>query len=284
MADKNTIELIKILRERTGAGMMDCKHALEENGFDVEKSIDWLREKGIAKQAKRSGRTAAEGLTSVRVCEKCGKGAVVEVNCETDFVSNSDKFHDLVDHVMNYVMDNEPKDIEEAREGTKTAFTDAALAVGEKLDLRRFAIVHKGEGEGLGTYIHMGGKISVLVVLEKEDKEFADQMAMHIAANAPLYNELKDVPAADRERELAIAQKEVAEDPKLANKPDAVKAQIAERKVDKSLSGGCLLLQEYLLEPGKKVADVLREKGNAVKSFIRFQVGDGIEKNPDQEN
>ncbi len=284
MADQNTIELIKTLRARTGAGMMDCKHALEANDFDVEKSIDWLREKGIAKQAKRAGRTAAEGLTAVRICPKCGKGVVAEINCETDFVANSDKFHELVDSVMTYIMENEPKDLEEAKAGTTTAFTDAALAVGEKLDLRRFAIVHRAEGEGLGSYIHMGGKISVLVHLAKEDEALANSLAMHIAANNPLYLALESVPAADRERELQIAKTEVANDPKLVSKPDNVKATIAERKVDKALSAYCLLLQDYLFEPGKKVGEVLKEKGNEVKGFVRFQVGDGISKDPNQED
>lgn len=284
MADKNTIELIKALRERTGAGMMDCKHALEANDFDIEKSIDWLREKGIAKQAKRAGRTAAEGLTSVRICPKCGKGVICEVNCETDFVAGSDKFHTLVDNVLTYLMDNEPKDIEEAKAATATAFTDAALAVGEKLDFRRYAIIHKSEGEGLGSYIHMGGKISVLIELAKEDEQLANNIAMHIAANNPLYISLADVPAADRERELGVARAEVANDPKLISKPENVKETIAERKADKALSASCLLLQEYLLEAGKKVGDVLKEHGNEVKSFVRFQVGDGIQKDPSQEN
>lgn len=284
MAEKKVIELIQTLRGRTGAGMMDCKKALEENGLDIEKAIDWLREKGIAKQAKRAGRVAAEGATSVRVCPKCGKGVIAEVNCETDFVANSDKFRGLVNAVLSYLMDNEPKDIEEARAATQKDFGDAGIAVGEKLELRRFQIVHKGEGHCLGSYIHMGGKISVLVELEKEDEKLANDLAMTIAANAPLYLGLEDVPAADRERELGIAKTEVANDPKLINKPENVKATIAERKADKALSAYCFLLQDYLLDPSKKVGDVLKEKGNKIVRFVRYALGDGIQKDQSQEN
>lgn len=278
MADKNVIELIKVLRERTGAGMMDCKKALEENGLDVEKSIDWLREKGIAKAAKRSGRTAAEGLAAVKTCEKCGKGVIVEINCETDFVSASDKFHDLVDGVIADLMDNEHEDLDSAKKSADKLFTDCALAVGEKLDYRRFKIAHLTEGQGFGSYVHMGGKIAVLVTLLRKDDELANHLAMHIAANNPSYITLNDVPADDRAREIAIATAEVADDPKLVSKPENVKAGIIERKADKVLSASCLLLQPFLLDSSKTVGQVLTEKGNAIVSFVRYQVGDGIQK------
>ena len=127
MAEKNVIEAIKALRERTGAGMMDCKHALEENNFDIEKSVDWLREKGIAKAAKRASRTAAEGLAVVKACDKCGKAAIVEVNCETDFVSGSDKFHDFANGSAEYVLKNEPANYEEASKGVEQLKDDTAL-------------------------------------------------------------------------------------------------------------------------------------------------------------
>ncbi len=284
MADKNVIELIKTLRERTGAGMMDCKHALEANGFDVEKSIDYLREKGIAKQAKRASRTAAEGLTNVKVCEKCGKAAIVEVNCETDFVSASDKFIALTNTVTDKLLENSPKTLEEAIELTKQDFDDAALAVGEKLALRRFAVITKKPEEGYASYIHMAGKISVLAILSKDDPEIAKPLAMHIAANSPLYVNLEDVPASDREREKAIAVQEVKDDPKLLNKPEQIKAQIVERKVDKVLSQSCLALQPFLMDESKTVGQWLKEKGVSVISFIRYQVGEGITKDPNQEN
>lgn len=276
MAEKNVIEAIKALRERTGAGMMDCKHALEENNFDIEKSVDWLREKGIAKAAKRASRTAAEGLAVVKACDKCGKAAIVEVNCETDFVSGSDKFHDFANGSAEYVLKNEPANYEEASKGVEQLKDDTALATGEKIAFRRFAILKKAPEQSFGSYIHMGGKIAVLLVLEKKDDELANQLAMHIAANGPEYLTLEDVPTEAREREKGIATAEVAADPKLINKPEAVKAQIIERKVDKVLSQNCLAFQKWLLDDSKTVDQLLKEKGNEVVTFIRYQVGEGL--------
>ena len=284
MADQNTIELIKALRERTGAGMMDCKHALEENANDLEKAVDWLREKGIAKQAKRANRTAAEGLTRVKVCPKCGKAALVEVNCETDFVSGSDKFIALANGLVSSMLENEPKDLEAAKAANAQLLQDTALAVGEKVDFRRFAIITPKAGQVIGSYIHMGGKISVAVLVEGGDQDFANQLAMHIAANSPLYVELKDVPADERAREKAVALEEVKADPKLQSKPEAVKDHIVEAKVDKVLGQSCLVLQQYLLDESKTVGQVLTEKGAKVISFVRYQVGEGIAKDPSQEN
>jgi elongation factor Ts len=264
--------------------MMDCKHALEANGMDLEKSVDYLREKGIAKQAKRAGRTAAEGLTNVYVCEKCGKAVILEINCETDFVSASDKFKALVENVTKILLEKQPKTLDEAKKLTEQEFQDTALAVGEKLDFRRFALVEKKPEQGYGSYIHMGGKISVIVTLSKVDEEIAKPIAMHIAANSPLYINLKDVPASDREREKVIAIQEVKDDPKLQNKPQQVLDQIVERKVDKTLSTSCLALQPYLMDESKTVGQFLQEKGVSVISFVRYQVGEGIVKDPTQAN
>lgn len=277
MAEQSKIEAIKSLKERTGAGMMDCKRALEENDYDIEKAIDVLREKGIVKAAKRANRTAAEGLAVIKTCDGCGKAAIIEVNCETDFVSATDKFHAFGEGAAEFVLKNEPATIEEAQAGVKDLQDATALATGEKLVFRRYKVIKKAEGQCFGTYIHMGGKIGVVVILEKEDAELANQMAMHIAANNPLYLGLEDVPAAEREREQKIAETEVANDEKLANKPEQVKAQIAQRKVDKVLSQSCLTYQKWLLDESKTVSQLLGEKGNKVISFTRYQVGDGVE-------
>lgn len=274
MADQNTIAAIKTLRDRTGAGMMDCKKALEATGYDIEKSIDYLREKGIAKQAKRAGRTAAEGLALVKA--EGNKAALIEVNCETDFVSASDKFQEYAQFVLNYVLENEPASIEAAREGTLTMHDTVALATGEKTEFRRMALLTKEDGQGFGTYIHQKGRIAVCVLLAKEDEEFAHHLAMHIADSGAIYVNLEDVPASERERELGIANAEVAADEKLLNKPQQVKDQIAEKKVDKALSQYCLLKQKFLLDPSKTVEQVLAEKGNKVISFVRYQVGEGL--------
>ncbi len=274
MADQNTIAAIKTLRDRTGAGMMDCKKALEATGYDIEKSIDYLREKGIAKQAKRAGRTAAEGLALVKA--EGNKAALIEVNCETDFVSASDKFQEYAKYVLDYTLANSPASVEEAREATLQMHDTVALATGEKTEFRRLAIITKEDGQGFGTYIHQKGRIAVCVLLAKEDEEFAHHLAMHIADSGAIYLNLEDVPAAERERELNVAKAEVAADEKLINKPQPVKDQIAEKKVDKALSQYCLIKQKFLLDPSKTVEQVLAEKGNKVISFVRYQVGEGL--------
>ncbi len=278
MAAKVTIDQIKELRDRTGAGLMNCKEALIEADADIEKAIDILREKGIAKAAKKAGRVAAEGLALVKTGE--GKAVVAEINCETDFVSSSDKFHDFTAKVMDELFAKGCKTLEEAQEATKDLFAEATIAMGEKFLLRRYAFLELKDGEAFGSYIHMGGKIAALAVLSKDLGEANRGIAMTIASAAPEYLTLADVPAADRERELAIAQKEVAEDPKLASKPENVKAMIAQRKVDSRLGENCLEAKPYALDPDGKllVSQFLKEKGAKVVTFVRYLVGEGVDK------
>ena len=278
MAAKVTIDQIKELRDRTGAGLMNCKEALIEADADIEKAIDILREKGIAKAAKKAGRVAAEGLALVKTGE--GKAVVAEINCETDFVSSSDKFHEFTAKVMDELFAKGCKTLEEAQEATKDLFAEATIAMGEKFLLRRYAFLELKDGEAFGSYIHMGGKISALAVLSKDLGEANRGIAMTIASAAPEYLTLADVPAADRERELAIAQKEVAEDPKLASKPENVKAMIAQRKVDSRLGENCLEAKPYALDPDGKllVSQFLKEKGAKVVTFVRYLVGEGVDK------
>ena len=278
MAAKVTIDQIKELRDRTGAGLMNCKEALIEADADIEKAIDILREKGIAKAAKKAGRVAAEGLALVKTGE--GKAVVAEINCETDFVSSSDKFHEFTAKVMDELFAKGCKTLEEAQEATKDLFAEATIAMGEKFLLRRYAFLELKDGEAFGSYIHMGGKIAALAVLSKDLGEANRGIAMTIASAAPEYLTLADVPAADRERELAIAQKEVAEDPKLASKPENVKAMIAQRKVDSRLGENCLEAQPYALDPDGKllVSQFLKEKGAKVVTFVRYLVGEGVDK------
>ncbi|MCI6357853.1 MAG: translation elongation factor Ts [Erysipelotrichaceae bacterium] len=279
---KPIIELIKVLRERTGAGMMDCKKALEETDCDIEKACDWLREKGIAKAAKKASRIAAEGLTFVKACDKCGKAIIIEVNCETDFVAKSDAFKTLVEEVAHLIMQNDIKTVEEAKAHPAIAelFTNATVKIGEKLDLRRFEIVALNGEESFGTYIHMGGKISVLVVLDKAD-EAAKGIAMHIAANNPLYINKEDIPADVLAHETAIQMEASKADEKLANKPEAVVKKIVEGKVNKQLSETTLAEQDYLLEPGTSVGNFLKQHSIKVVKFVRYMVGEGIEKRKD---
>ena len=276
----SNIELIKILRERTGAGMMDCKRALDETNNDVDKATDWLREKGIAKQAKKADRIAAEGLALIEKC-CCGAACVCEVNCETDFVANSDPFKALVSECCKKALSTKPADVAALSEAVKTEFTDAAVKLGEKLTIRRFDIVYTNEGEGLGTYIHQGGKIAVIVRLEKDNPELAKGLAMQIAANSPKYVLESDIPSSVIEAETKIQLEASKNDPKLANKPEAALANIVKGKVHKILSESVLAEQDYLLDPSKKVGDVLKAADNKVVQFIRYQVGEGLEKRHD---
>lgn len=276
------VELIKILRDRTGAGIMDCKNALAACENDVDKACDWLREKGIAKQAKKADRIAAEGLVLVHTCEKCGKASIVEVNCETDFVSKADPFRDLVNACAETVLKENCKTVEEAVEKTAPLFTDATVKLGEKLSFRRFEIVEPSADEKVYSYIHMGGKIGVLVVLAKDDAELGKGLAMHIAANNPKFVHFADIPVAQIENEKNIQIEACKNDPKLAGKPEVALKKIVEGKVNKFFSESVLDEQSYLLDPEKSVAQTLKEKGNSVVKFIRYQVGEGIEKR--QEN
>ncbi len=280
-----TIQMIKALQERTGAGIMDCKKALIEADGDEEKAIDILREKGIAKAAAKAGRTAAEGLAYIKVCKECGRAVIVEVNCETDFVSGSPKFAEVVEAVAGRLLEKNPANIEEAKEATQDIFTDAVVAMRENFVLRRFEILALGEGEAFGTYTHMGGKISALVQLSKDCGEVNRGLAMTVVSGKPDYLSLEDIPAAVRAREKALAEKEVAEDPKLVNKPENVKAQIVERKVDKTLGAACLDHDIYALDPNGTlpVPEVCKQNDVKVLRFVRYEVGDGIEKSADEE-
>ena len=273
----NMIELIKVLRERTGAGMMDCKKALVENNEDIEKAIDWLREKGIAKAAKKAGRIAAEGLTSVKTS---GNHAVVlEVNSETDFVAKSDAFLALVNTTADTILEKKPGCIKCAKEALEATYTEATVKIGEKLELRRFELLEKNENQTFGGYIHMGGKISVLLLIDgKLTQEEADNLAMHVAANAPLYISTEDIPAAEIERETAIQLEKAHSDEKLNGKPEEMIKKIIAGKVSKYFAESVLVEQEYLMEPGVKVGAYLKSKGVKLVKMIRFMTGEGLAK------
>ena len=279
MAD-SLIDLIKVLRDRTGAGLMDCKGALLANDCDLDKASDWLREKGLAKAAKKADRIAAEGLALAVVCPKCGKTVVLEVNCETDFVAKGDAFREFVENIAKIILKEEPKDVEAAKALTTELFADATVKMGEKFDLRRFTILPK-ENNVIATYIHMGGKIAVAVVLDKAEDDFAKQIAMHIAANNPQYNTVNDIPADAREHEMNVQREAAKNDEKLANKPAQVLDKILEGKINKYFAEMTLEAQPFLMDDTKTVGQILKEKGVKVLSFVRYQVGEGIEKRKD---
>lgn len=281
MAEGNLIELIKELRERTGAGLMDCKGALLANDCDLDKASDYLREKGLAKAAKKASRIAAEGLAIAKKCEKCGSVVVLEVNCETDFVAKGDAFRALVDSVADVILEKRPADVNEAKELTSELFADATVKMGEKFDLRRFVVFDSKDATYIASYIHMGGKIAVAVALDKEDAELGKGLAMHIAANNPQYLSLNDVAAEDVNHEKEVQLEAAKNDPKLAGKPAEMLAKIIDAKVTKYYSEMVLGSQAFLMDDSKTVAQVLKEKGVNVLKFVRYQVGEGIEKRKD---
>ena len=277
-----TAKQVKELREKTGAGMMDCKKALTETDGDMEKAIDWLRENGIAKSAKKASRVAADGLT--RVATEGNTGVIFEVNSETDFVSKNDQFLELLNTIQGVLLENKPATVEEALEivtpqGTvNDLIVSATATIGEKITLRRLAIVEKPDDQQFGSYMHNKGAISALVVLTGASEEVAKSIAMQVASMRPNYISQADVPAEELERETEVQKKIMAEDPKLAGKPEKMIAGILKGKVSKHFQDECLLDQEFFLDSKKKVAQYLKENGASVVEFIRFQVGEGIEK------
>ena len=277
---ESLIDLIKVLRDRTGAGLMDCKGALLANDCDLDKASDWLREKGLAKAAKKADRIAAEGLALAVSCPKCGKTVVLEVNCETDFVAKGDAFREFVENIANIILKEEPKDVETAKALTTELFADATVKMGEKFDLRRFTILPK-DNNVIASYVHMGGKIAVAVLLDQADETFAKQIAMHIAANNPQYKTIDEVPADVRDHELEVQREAAKNDEKLANKPAQVLDKILEGKINKYFAEMTLEAQPFLMDDSKTVGQVLKEKNVKVLSFVRYQVGEGIEKRKD---
>lgn len=278
-----TASQVKELREKTGAGMMDCKKALTECDGDMAKAIDWLREKGISKAAKKEGRIAAEGLT--RVATKGNTGILFEVNSETDFVAKNEQFLHLLDVIQNAILDTKAADVDavlttSTPEGTiADLITNATATIGEKITFRRVSVVEKADDEFFGSYMHMGGKISALVVLKGETNEtVAKNIAMQVASMAPTYVSQSDIPGdvVEHERELQLQMMKA--DPKMAGKPEKVLQGILKGKVDKHFKDQCLLDQEFFLDPKMKVANFLKDNKVELVSFVRFQTGEGIEK------
>ncbi len=274
---------VKELRERTGAGILDCKKALEEANGDIEKAIDILRQKGIAKAQKKQSRIAAEGLTAIY--EKENKAVILEVNSETDFVSKNDKFKDLIANIGNTVLNSNAKTLEEAMElkyndGTINDYIIAETAViGEKLSFRRFELVEKADDENFGIYIHLGGKISTLAVVKGGDKALAKSLAMQITAMNPKYMTEEEVPEEVKAREMSVIKEQIA------NEKKDITAEVAEKmangRLNKFFKEICLLDQEYIDDSKKNVKTFLEENHMQVVNYIRYEVGEGIEKKVD---
>lgn len=276
------------LRQKTGAGVLDCKKALTETNGDMEKAIDFLREKGIATAAKKASRIAAEGIVAAKV--EGNTGVLVEVNCETDFVAKGDQYKEFVGGVADYVLKNDVKDID-ALVAAKNDETIAATAkIGEKIAIRRFA-KYTAENGVVESYIHMGGKVGVLVEIDgctcEGAHELAHDVALQIAAAKPLYLVAAEVPAEviEHEKEILIAQ--IKNDPKLANKPQQIIERMVEGKVGKYYDENCLMNQAFVKDPSLTIEKVVKGysdkmgKTLSVKRFTRFEMGEGLEKRND---
>ncbi len=288
-----TAQDVKTLREMTNVGMMDCKKALTETDGDMDKAVEWLREKGLAKAAKKAGRIAAEGMAYADVCPKCGVGAIVEVNCETDFCAKSELFVAFVKDICKTVITENPADVD-ALMNCKYAGSDLTVAetlpekvmsIGENLQIRRFVRFDKNTSVA---YVHAGGKIGVLVNLAVEGgidaTEIGKNVAMQIAALNPRFWDKSNVTADVLEEEKKIALALMDQDPKMAAKPQQVKEKIVMGKMNKFYEENCLLQQEFVkdnsLTVEKYIASAAKELGGSVKfvDAVRFMKGEGIEK------
>ena len=277
-----TAAMVKELREVTGAGMMDCKKALAECNGDMEASIEWLREKGIAKSAKKESRIAAEGLANIYI--KDNKAVILEVNSETDFVSKNEEFTGMIDTIGTYILDSDAKTLEDALkvntlEGTIEDLIIAKTAkIGEKLSLRRLEVVEKSADEVFGSYLHMGGKIAVLTVLKGANESVAKDVAMQAAAMRPSYVFTTDVPEDVLAQERKI-QKELAMS---EGKPADIAEKMVVGRLNKFYKEVCLEEQAFIKDSNVNVLNYVKNNGGSIVSMIRYAVGEGIEKR--QEN
>ena len=275
-----TAALVKELREKTGAGMMDCKKALTECEGNIEAAVDWLREKGIAKAAKKQSRIAAEGLCEVAI--EGNAAYLFELNSETDFVAKNEKFITLLQEIGALCVKYNAESTEAVlANGGEELIVNATATIGEKISFRRVERITKTDSQSFGFYKHMGGKIATVCVVEGEDAEVARDLSMHVTATKPLYISKNDVPADYIEKETHIQMELCKNDEKLAGKPEAALVKIVEGKVNKGLKEVCLLDQAYVKDPGMTVEQFLASKKSAIVSFTRFEVGEGMEKRQD---
>ncbi len=269
------------LRAKTGAGMMDCKKALSETNGDINAAIDYLREKGIAKAAKKESRIAAEGLANVYISGN--KAVILEVNSETDFVSKNEEFTSMLDTIGNAILNSNAKTVEEAlelpcEEGTiKDLIIAKTAKIGEKLSLRRIEVVEKTADETFGSYLHMGGKIAVLTVLTGANEEVAKDVAMQAAAMKPEFVREDEIPTDRVEKERAIFKEQAMNE----GKPAEIAEKMVEGRLKKFFKEICLVSQSFIKNGDIDVATYVKNNGGEVKSMIRYEVGEGMEKRND---
>ncbi|QDI90275.1 elongation factor Ts [Salicibibacter halophilus] len=271
---------VKELREKTGAGMMDCKKALTETDGNMEEAVAFLRERGIAKAAKKADRVAAEGLANVKV--EGNKAVIVEINAETDFVAKNENFQKVVSTISDHLLAHQPNDVETAlaqkAEGGETLeqyITEQIATIGEKISLRRFAIVEKTENQAFGAYLHMGGSIGVLALVDgTTDESVAKDVAMHVAAIKPTYVSRDEVPEEEVNKEREILKQQALNE----GKPEKIVEKMVEGRLKKFFQQVTLLDQEFVKDSDQTVEQYVKSQDAAVSSFIRYEVGEGLEK------
>jgi len=278
-----TAQMVKELREKTGAGMMDCKKALVQVDGDMDAAIDFLREKGLSSAAKKADRIAAEGTTFI--LEEGNEAVLVEVNAETDFVAKNEGFQVLVKELASYLLATKPASVEVALESTMENgltvadhISNAIAKIGEKITLRRFEIATKTDADSFGPYLHMGGRIGVLTVVEgTTDSSVAKDVAMHVAALNPKYITHDQISQEEIDHERKVLTEQALNE----GKPENIVAKMVEGRLRKYFEEICVLDQPFVKNPDQKVGDFVKAAGGTLKSFVRYEVGEGIEKRED---
>lgn len=276
-----TASMVKDLREQTGAGMMDCKKALAETNGNMEEAINWLREKGIAKSAKKESRIAAEGLANIYV--EGNKAVILEVNSETDFVSKNEEFRNMIDTIGKTIVKSDAKSVEEAKslstdEGTiEELIVNKTAKIGEKLSLRRFENITKADDEVFGAYIHLGGKIAALTVVKGAKEEVAKDVSMQAAAMKPLYVFRSDVPADVLDNEKNVLKEQAMNE----GKPAEIAEKMVSGRIEKFFKEICLAEQPFIKDGDVSVEKYVANNGGEIKLMVRYEVGEGMEKRND---
>ncbi len=274
---------VKELRDKTGAGMMDCKKALEATNGNMEEAITWLREKGISKAQKKAERIAAEGMSEAISCDNTA--VIVEVNCETDFVARNEEFKNLVHNIAKSLLDSDVNTVSDANDvmldGDNVTIGDAVVAftakIGEKISFRRFDIVTKNDDEEFGIYSHMGGRITSLVVLKGNDRDVAKDVAMHVAAMKPLYLDSNSVDKEALSKEREIYKEQAINEGKSVD----IAEKMVEGRIKKYYKEVCLVEQPFIKDSGVSVGTYAKNNGMEIVSMLRYEVGEGIEKRND---
>ncbi len=273
---------IKDLRERTGAGMLDCKKALDATSGDIDKAIDWLREKGISKAEKKAGRIAAEGVCFAKA--EGNNAAILELNSETDFVASNKEFTDFANYLLDIILNNDVKTVDDVlavKDGSETVkdkLTQLVAKIGENISLRRIEKLTKKEGEIFGTYIHMGGSIASIALLEGDNAEVAKDVAMQAAAMSPICVYPEDVPEDKVNHEKEVIKEQIKNDPKNASKSDDIIEKMSIGRLNKFYKEVCLAKQEFIKDSSMSVEEYAKKNNCKIISMVRFVRGEGIEK------